>query len=98
MRCAKRPLSPWQRLCRVMQQTGYRDAFQCLSFGQRGQQAIQTAGQHGFPGSRWADQQQVVTPGRGDLQRPFSLFLAQDILQVGRFLRALHCRRRAGYR
>ncbi|MNH31382.1 hypothetical protein D3C79_917410 [compost metagenome] len=86
MRRAKWPLAPWQRFSRVMQQTGYGHAFQCLPVGQRRQQAIEATGQHGFPGTRRADQQQVMPPCCGDLQRALGLLLAQNILQIGRVL------------
>ncbi|MNT13653.1 hypothetical protein D3C72_1486290 [compost metagenome] len=98
VRCAKRPLSPWQRLRSMMQQAGHRDAFQCFLIGQRREKAIQAAGQHGFPGPWRANQQQVVAAGRGDFQRALCLFLTQNILQIGRFGRVVHCRRRMGYR
>ncbi|MNH32694.1 hypothetical protein D3C79_931540 [compost metagenome] len=98
MRCTKWPLAPWQRFSRVMQQAGYGHAFQGFPVGQRRQQAIETAGQHGFPGTRRADQQQVMPPSGGDLQRTLGLLLAQNILQIGRVLPGFGGGRGAGRR
>jgi hypothetical protein len=39
-------------------------------------------GEHGFPGSRWADHQQVVSAGRGDFQGAFDMMLAFDFLKI----------------
>ena len=50
---------------------------------QVGQQAHQPAGQHGLARPRRPDQQQVVAPGRGHLQRPSRQRLARDVGEVG---------------
>ena len=54
--------------------------------GHRRQQPGQSGRQHGLPGPRRADQQQVVAPRSGDLQRPLGGLLPLDVAQVQRRL------------
>jgi hypothetical protein len=50
---------------------------------QRGEQAGQARRHHRLAGPRRADEQQIVPPGRRDLQRPLGALLALDLAQVG---------------
>jgi hypothetical protein len=49
---------------------------------QRRQQARQALGQHRLARTRRAAEEEVVTPGGGDLQRPLGVFLTFDVAQV----------------
>ena len=63
---------------------------------ERRQQAGQARRQHRLAGARRADEQQVVTAGRGDLERPLGGLLALDLGKlgiVGRLLAQLRHRR-----
>ncbi len=51
--------------------------------GEGRQDAWQPLGQHRLAGTRRADEQQVVTPGGGDLEGAFGVLLALDVAQVG---------------
>lgn len=46
------------------------------------QQSVEPAREHGFAGAGWANEQQVMRTSCGDLQRPLTLFLADDIADV----------------
>ena len=63
---------------------------QQLLRGQGRQQARRTLGHHRLARPRRPDEQQVVAPGRGDLQGPLGAFLALHVAQVGRRLVVEH--------
>ncbi len=46
------------------------------------EQAIESAREHGFTGAWGTNQQQIVRASSSDLQRPFTLFLTDDISDV----------------
>ena len=58
-------------------------ALHSLLPGHVGEDGGQAAGQHGFPGTRRTDHQQVVSPGGGDLQRPLHILLPLHLGKVG---------------
>ena len=67
-------------------QSGHRmdhGGLQQLGRRERRQQARQAGGHHRLAGAGRADEQQVVAPGRGDLQRPLGVLLALHVPQVG---------------
>ncbi len=68
---------------------------QPLQRRQRRQQARQTRRHHRLARTRRADEQQVVAPRGGDLQRPFGALLPLDLAQVGHGA-PLHHRPRLG--
>ena len=64
---------------------------QLLRWAEGRQQSGQALGQQGFAATGRADQQEVMAPGRGDLQGPPAVGLALDLLQVHRNRRGLGC-------
>ena len=60
----------------------HRGQFQCFVFGELGQDAGQTAGEHGLAGSRRTDHEQVVRAGCGDFQRAPGQRLAAHFAEV----------------
>lgn len=54
-------------------------AFVRMEGGKDGGEAL---GQHGFPGSRWPQHQQVVSSSSGDYKGPFGIFLTANIGKV----------------
>ena len=81
-RAERRPRD--QRRARA-QGTGHRmhaRHLQRLLAGQRRQDARQAPGRHGLATARRAEQQRVVAPGRGDLQRPLQPVLAAQVGEV----------------
>lgn len=50
--------------------------------GEGRQDGGQTLGKHTFTGARGPDEQQIMSPGSGNLQSPFGVLLSPDISQV----------------
>ena len=56
--------------------------FDGLREGEVGDDRHEPLGEHGLPGSRGTDHQEVVPSGGGDLQGAFGLFLAADLAEI----------------
>ncbi|MCW0461863.1 hypothetical protein NB717_002931 [Xanthomonas sacchari] len=84
VRCAVGALPPACRIHAAAADRSDGRALQCLGFAGRGQDPGQARGQQGLAAAGAADQQQVVMPGRGDLQDAPRLRLAAHVAQVGK--------------
>src|SRR4051812_19187987 len=82
MRVAERPLAQQAAAAQPAGNGLDHAQLQRLSRLERRQDARQSRRQHRFPGTGWADQQQVVAGGGGDLQRPLGGLLTLDVAQV----------------
>ncbi len=82
MRRAKRALAPGFLQPDFINQAGDSGALQGFCVAERGHNAGQPRSQHGLACAGRANQQQVMTARCGNLQRPASLFLTNDIAQI----------------
>ncbi len=96
MRRAERPATPDLATAELSRDGGDHRHFERLARLERRENAGKTGGEQRFPGTWRAAHQQVVAPGRGDLERALGDFLALDLRQVGTAVRAVPLPRSAG--
>ena len=82
VRVAERPLAQQPAVRELAGDRVDHGNLERLGRGERRQDAGQALGEHGLAGAGRADHQQVVTAGRGHLERPLGGLLALDVLEV----------------